>query len=91
MNAPVRSAKPAKSVGKVEKKVPVPSKGKPGRKTDGPNVYASIRELSIGESRLFTGFTQGRIGGTAHRVGQTNGGAYCTRQVEGGVRVWRLS
>lgn len=68
-------------IGPIEKGVPIPPKG------GGPTH--PIASMQVGDSRLIEGVTQKQVGAKASDLGRALNRKYVTRQVTGGVRVWR--
>ena len=74
---------------KIEADIPIPvavKKGGAGRKPKYP-----FAELQVGESFLVPGKTTDKFGATVTLARKRTGRNFTTRNVEGGVRIWRTA
>lgn len=70
----------------IDKNMPLP----PTRGSAGGKKYP-ITELEIGDSFLVTDATQRKVWGSVGSVAKRTGAKFTVRNVEGGVRVWRIA
>ena len=69
----------------IEKGIPLP-KGTHGRQCPYP-----LDKLNVGESFLITADSREYVSAKCSRYGRQHGKKFATKQVDGGVRVWRIS
>jgi len=82
-----RNPAPEFVIGEIETGIPIPPK--PGKLHSGPAL--AVQELQPGQSRLFTNVDVKRLYGYAKTAKLKGcGQEYAVRNVEGGVRVWRV-
>lgn len=66
---------------KIEKGIPMPGRGK-------TQITATLRQMSVGDSVFIPGLrSSAALGG---RYVQLRPMRFCSRQVDGGIRVWRV-
>jgi hypothetical protein len=73
---------------KIELDVPIPTGGSRGHGMSG-----ALRDLShakIGASILFPDVTKHTMRALTARISKETNSKFCLREVDGGVRVWRL-
>lgn len=69
---------------KIEKNIPPPSRGGPGRKHKYP-----FREMEVGDSFFYRGL-RGTIVSCANYFGKRNNAKFVTRKENDGFRIWRI-
>ncbi len=72
---------------KIEKGVPLPPKASGLRKGYSKHPFAG---MEVGDSVFYAGKKPSHIGGLYQKVTQSKGFKFTQRQVEGGIRVWRV-
>lgn len=70
---------------KIEKGIPVPAKG-----TGRASMYP-WDDMEIGDSFFVKGKKSSALSATTKRIAKTRGFKFTVRQLEGGVRVWRIA
>jgi hypothetical protein len=66
----------------IEKGVPFPGRGL---------LAAAVRKMEVGDSIFVANGKQTTVSGTAGSIVRQTGRKFMTRQLEGGVRIWRVS
>lgn len=74
---------------KIESGIPIPRQ-RSRMKRDHSDLAATLAKMQAGESVRVTGSAAEVVRVTAQRVGKASGCCFTTRQVPGGVRVWRM-
>lgn len=72
---------------KIETDIPVPMNAG----TCGPNTVYPLKEMSVGDSFFVANKRSIVVASAVWHHGKRYGKKFCTRKVDGGVRVWRIA
>lgn len=73
----------------IDTNVPVPAPSSRGRAAQAPH-YQAVTKLEVGQSFFAAAKAKGKIGSASYVVGKKLGRTYTVRNVDGGIRIWRI-